>query len=489
MPNVRLSKQKKILRFLYILFLAVTSISICSKSSFLYPFNDWMDANCFMTVGKSLLKGMIPYKDIYEQKGPLLYFISAIAARVSDTTFIGFWLVECVSAFFFLLFSYKTMRFFIGEYALFWVPVLACVVYSCGALSHGGSVEELCLPIFAYSFYVGVRYIGNVQKSFQLEMYIVGLLSACILWMKFSMLGFFLGWILVPFFLSIKEKQVKKFFVDICFILLGVITVTLPMLFWYCRNNALSDLMRAYFYNNIFVYSGGGAFQKARNLVSGLHLSLVYIPIPLFLAVFGVLFFIKKDGKLSGLFALSGLLAGLVIFSGGQGIQYYPLPLTSLSIIGLIAIHEIIEKKNWITAGYKTKQLICCLFLLASVCGMFFLSSNTPFMKVKKEELPQFQFREIIWQEKEPTLLNYGFMDGGFYTACGIYPDFKYFCKLNIALPEMLQAQEEYVAEKRTMFIVTRNQNPKLEGYECIAESSYMHESNVQQYYLYKLIG
>ena len=54
---------------------ALVFITICSKSSPLYAFNDWVDANCYFTVGKSIFKGLVPYRDLFEQKGPVIYFI------------------------------------------------------------------------------------------------------------------------------------------------------------------------------------------------------------------------------------------------------------------------------------------------------------------------------------------------------------------------------------------------------------------------------
>ena len=56
---------------LYSLLLAFVFLAVCSKSSFLYPFNDWYDANDFLTLGKGMLHGLVPYRDLYEQKGPI----------------------------------------------------------------------------------------------------------------------------------------------------------------------------------------------------------------------------------------------------------------------------------------------------------------------------------------------------------------------------------------------------------------------------------
>ena len=58
---------------LYCLMVAAVCLAICSKSSFLYPINDWTDANAYFSCGKGMLNGRVMYRDLYEHKGPLLY--------------------------------------------------------------------------------------------------------------------------------------------------------------------------------------------------------------------------------------------------------------------------------------------------------------------------------------------------------------------------------------------------------------------------------
>ena len=86
---------------------AVFTITIVSTCSPLYPFNPWDDTNCFFTVGRGITQGMVPYRDLYEQKGPLLYFIYSIAYLISGNSFIGAYLIEIVSNFLFLIISAK----------------------------------------------------------------------------------------------------------------------------------------------------------------------------------------------------------------------------------------------------------------------------------------------------------------------------------------------------------------------------------------------
>ena len=80
--------------------------TICSKCSPIYPLNNWDDANCFFTVGKSIANGSVLYRDIFEQKGPLLYFVYVIAYWISANTFLGAYFIEIAFGVIFLFFAF-----------------------------------------------------------------------------------------------------------------------------------------------------------------------------------------------------------------------------------------------------------------------------------------------------------------------------------------------------------------------------------------------
>ena len=70
---------------------AFVAITLMSECSFLYPINDWNDAQCFFTVGRTISSGKVLYRDIYEQKGPLLYFLHACVDWLPFEAQIPFW--------------------------------------------------------------------------------------------------------------------------------------------------------------------------------------------------------------------------------------------------------------------------------------------------------------------------------------------------------------------------------------------------------------
>ena len=78
------NKRRRIALLAWSFLCAFIVLLICSKSSPLYPMNDWVDVQCFFTVGRGITQGKMPYLDLYEQKGPLLYLFFAAAALISS---------------------------------------------------------------------------------------------------------------------------------------------------------------------------------------------------------------------------------------------------------------------------------------------------------------------------------------------------------------------------------------------------------------------
>ena len=108
-------------------------------------------------------------------------------------------------------------------------------------------------------------------------------------------------------------------------------------------------------------------------------------------------------------------------------------------------------------------------------------------MKIPREDTPQYRFAEIIRRSEDPSLLNVGFLDGGFYFASGVLPSDPYFCTLNLSLPAMDAALKRSLRQGETQFVVTRGK--KLEKglpYRLVSEASMVFEGRRWTYYLYE---
>ena len=249
---------------------AFVMMAICSRTSFLYPFMDGVDQNCFMTVGKGMMNGLVPYRDLFEQKGPLLYFLHGLAWLISKDTWIGVYILESLFLGVFLWYYWKIWNLY-GErrWSMAWMPLLALLVTVTSSFASGDNVEEYCIALMAVSMYDYLKYLrdypangGHMERR---TLLINGTLAGCVLWMKYIMLGFWFAWMATVFFCLILQKKWKEAFLDCVWFLAGMLGIaTIPWVIYFGIHGAIGDWLYAYFYCNIFAYSSDSASILSR---------------------------------------------------------------------------------------------------------------------------------------------------------------------------------------------------------------------------------
>lgn len=483
--------------YVYILVVAVITMTICTESSPLYPFNSWVDSNAFFTVGKSMLGGLVPYKDLFEHKGPLLFAIHAGAALISYDSFIGIYIFEVISCFAFLMCCYHILRIYFNTDVILVIPIIAAVVYASDCFRHGDSVEEFCLPLLAYGLLVSVKALRQKELPSSKAFFMIGVTSACVLWMKFTVLGFYLGWIIAPAYLAVKQKKYAEFLRKIGVIILGVAAVTIPFAVYFGLHGAIFDWFEVYFYDNLFVYItpqnspfSGPGIRTVFNLLNILNEFWASNTPALALAAAGIIWCISLQNNLVALHLLCTFSGAFIsTYIGGKYYPYYALTFRVFVVLGFA---WVLESFNYITdkglfrfKGGGMSLAVLCIFAVVT----FVLCPNTYWLQYKKDDLPQFRVKSVISQSgrENPTLLNYGCLDGGFYTAAGIQPNFKYFYCPNMPLDIIMDQQNYYVQNGLADFVVTNSELTKFDLYNYVDNYSYFYEGAERTYYLYEL--
>ncbi len=468
--------QGKLAVFLYSLVTAVVILSIGTKSSPLYPFNDYCDPHCFFTVGKSMLHGLVPYRDLLEQKGPLLYFLHALAALVSYRTFLGVFFLQIIAAAFFLYYSYQTLQLFGRRISVLWLPVIAGLTYSALAFRDGDTAEELCLSFLMYGMYVGFKALRQRKLPIASEFVLVGITAACVFWIKYTMMGFYLGWFITFAFLAVREKQIVGLLKGVALILLGGVILTIPILVYFIANSACYDLWYAYFYGNLFLYSSVSPDSVMIRLMQRASHSLFeyhwWAGITFLLA----LAFVVCRKYVYEILFLCSLFFCLYfsVFIGGMFWVYYPFVFSVFIPLGVMAAAymipgNIIPEKVF----FRLTPVLFVLLLTACTVYVYFTSANTYALFGRKDDLPHIKFAKIINEKENATLLCYGCLDMGMYTSAGIVPNCKAFNILNSPFPEQTQLQDEMVQNGAVDFITTRKEF-NFEHYTCIARGTYI---------------
>jgi hypothetical protein len=127
----------------------------------LNPFNPFVlkapdvDTSVFLTIAQGITKGQVPFRDFFDNKGPLTYLFSAPGMYFGGLA--GVWITElffmCIS----VLFAYKTALFFGKPYFAFWGVVCSFTVFQFFFYEVAGT-EEYSLPFMMVSLYIFIKY-------------------------------------------------------------------------------------------------------------------------------------------------------------------------------------------------------------------------------------------------------------------------------------------------------------------------------------------
>ena len=290
-----------------------------------------------------MMNGLVPYRDLFEQKGPLLYFIHGIAWLISRQSFIGVYCFEIISMTVFLFYSYRIMRLYASRSILVLIPFLGLFSCTTNAFYAGDSAEEFCLSFLTMSIWI---ILNNLRKGSELTMknsLLIGVFSGCIFLIKFSLLGMYLGWYSTYLIHCIKNKRIGNLAKTTVCIGIGVILVVIPFTIYFAYNHAVTDWIAVYIGNNVFNYSvveGNNGFLN--NLLQGVYNFIKHNEIIYYLCLTGLilmLFGMKGSDRINtGVMLLSEFV---LVYIGGRHLFYYSVIMDAFALFGLIFFYRL----------------------------------------------------------------------------------------------------------------------------------------------------
>ena len=440
----------------FCLLAAALLLFLCSQSSPLYPTNLWADANCLLTVGRVMRAGGVLYRDVYEQKGPTLYLIHWLAALISDSSFLGVYLLEVLSLAGAMLLSCRMLRRRAGPLvslsltALFW----ACALVG-PSFAQGDSAEEFCLPFLVAALSVATREYGGFDGPMRpSRLLLCGLLAGVVATVKYTVLGLFVGLCAAEGVLALRKGGLRRALQSAGVFLLGM---GLPVALWcayFAAQGALSDFFTAYLYNNVFLYSGGEAAGGAVAMCLRLARDNAVWMLP---AAAGVCLYAlagreKKQLRLTMLSMAA--CAALAVFALGRLWPYCPL---ALCAFGPVALLGWIDAAQRLSRGARRPGTGARLAGSGIACALavslaLWASPNAYLRGVAYSNLAQGRLARLI--PPGATFLQYSHLDDGLYLATGALPQGKYFVRLNVKSPEMIEALDRSVREGEPDFVL-----------------------------------
>ena len=503
--------RKEIKSMLFFLFFSFIILMFTSKFSFLYAFNDWQDANSFLTVARSMLEGKILYKDLIEQKGPILYMIYCLGYLLNFKQIEGIFILEIINLSIVMYFANLIFNMYkkssVNKYMSVIFGLIICTAVS---FAHGGSAEEFCLSLLI----IGLYYFNKnfiIRPLINRESFLIGFITALIFLIKLNLIFLPIFSIICMCIDELLNKNYKRILNIVLYFFLGVSFICLIFSVYFIINNNFSNFVYCYFTINgrFYINNNLGIVQRIYQSyqLSIRNLSLNVISIPLFILYFLFVYKSKTKVKIRLYTVLVYIFMFIGIYIGLKYYKYYALPLFIIFIYSFIYLNQFIYKYLPLKREKYSKVLIykIIFLLIIPICAYCF-ANYRDYMFLSEENFAQYRIsNEILKYDRNPVILNYGGLDYGFYNILNVVPNCKYFHRMNIPYEKMKEnysVQKEYIDKGNVDFVIVGikddmddENNQHLfkdldwinQKYDLIYEDKQQYESDFVNFYLFRL--
>lgn len=356
-----------------------------------------VDSSVFIYVAKSMQRGELPYKDIFDHKGPLLYLINYIGLSVSSNSYIGIWIIENIFMIINLSYMYKISRLFIKSRILAIIPCIIAIMPITMYWQGGNFTEEYALPFIIISLYYMIKCMTNSYNMEKKESFIIGICMSLVLLLRPNMIPLWIVYCPIIFFNMIINKKYEIAKHTVIYFLLGFLLIIGICIIVLQSNGILKDCINSYIIFN-FKYS-----QEVK--ISILDVSKTFyktsglIKISIALCIIDSLNkFLRKEKNIS--LSISSILFTIftfiiVVLPKNYFFHYGIILIPTFLVPILLYINTIKGNK------YRNTIILISLLCLTLTCGKDILIMK---MLYKEQiERPLYFSKEIIKTIKEST--------------------------------------------------------------------------------------
>lgn len=342
---MNIKKYSKLIILLGIFAAALVFMSQSPLNILLLNGNSGIDSSVFRTIAMQMERGLMPYRDSFDHKGPLLYIYNYLGLLIKRHR--GIWIIEFISAFAAFGLMYKTARLKCDRMRSFFVLIIcAAPLYS--YFEGGNMTEEYALPFIMSAVYIFADYFMN-DRITRMRLVICGLGFGAVCMLRVNMIAVWIVFCCAVLLRSFREKRLEEIPRFLLYFLMGAGIIVLPICFWLIFNNAFVDFIKDYFVFNI-MYTKDAFRATALNKYNSFSgfANNIYV-----LTSIVVICRACRDRSLFHIAYLGYEIAGLLmICMSGQGYAHYGMVLVPALVypFSLLLSKETIREETWILA-------------------------------------------------------------------------------------------------------------------------------------------
>lgn len=221
------------------------------------------DSSVFLYAGQRILDGNVPYRDVWDHKGPLIFYLNAAGLALGAGSRWGVWLLELLFAWLTAFVGYKFMEETLGKWPAVFGTVLFLLFLS-RLLDGGNLVEEYAL---LFQFLVLLFATYSLKKPQPWILILLGIAAAATFLLRPNIIGLPLTLGLMWAWKALFQRD-RHVLTDAACFLAGSVGTLLIVVLFFALNQALAQLWDALFAFN-FIYSHADLMQQIDSIRTG----------------------------------------------------------------------------------------------------------------------------------------------------------------------------------------------------------------------------
>lgn len=224
----------------------------------LYPRYFYGDAAEFLTIGKAWALGKIPYRDLFDHKGPIIYFINRLGFMMTGTK-TGVFFIQCIFMAITanVLLGIGKLRSKSNTYGV--ILVVICLLILRGNYGEGNYVDEYCLTLVAISVYCQLKWFDgrNGQHLPYLAVFYGAAFGFCAMMRVTNAILICSGVLVIAIALLLTGKY-KNLFQNAVGFVSGFALVVIPFGIYFGLHQCFADFIYSVFTFNFEYQTGAG---------------------------------------------------------------------------------------------------------------------------------------------------------------------------------------------------------------------------------------
>ena len=343
---------------------AIAFITIYSYStSPRYPYYYGSDSAQFQTMGMAWAAGKIPYRDVFDHKGPMAFLPDMVSYALFGSNF-GLYLIQILCMFIDLAAVFQISWLFIkGKGACFVAVAITAAVFAMDFLG-GNFGEEYCLPFVFVSILFQLKFLkrqDTAQDHDPKYALLYGIAFGICLFSKVTnALSLCIG-VLVILVVLLLRKKFRNILKNAAAFIAGTLIIAVPFSVYFLTKGCFSDMMYAMLTYNVKYQMVMTSWPDYADGDTWYQFFLYYFPY--YCVVFTALLNIRaRDFKMLAYNLMILVFGGYFFFDGTMGSQYMFMMMPNIPIL----LGEIFA-----LPAEKEKDLrFVQIFLLGLVCAV-----------------------------------------------------------------------------------------------------------------------